>query len=203
MEMRTVMGRASDAAVAVVRGIGPGEWELPTPCPELTVGALLDHLHHWTAVVGPAAGRKLTAAERTAPERAGEPAPEDAFTALPDGAEAFAAGAARTAAVWGEPAAWEGEASLTGEGSMPAPFVGGILLDEWLLHGWDLAVATGQTLRVDEEAAAALYEDVAGRAEMARRFGAFGPEVPVPADAPLFDRALGLSGRDPHWKPSS
>jgi hypothetical protein len=29
----------------------------------------------------------------------------------------------------------------------------------------------------------------------------FGPEVTVPADAPLQDRLLGLIGRDPAWAP--
>ncbi|MFD0508431.1 hypothetical protein ACFQ0G_47865 [Streptomyces chiangmaiensis] len=81
-----------------------------------------------------------------------------------------------------------------------ARFIGGIVLGEWLLHGWDLAVATGQKLNVDDELAAALYEDIAGKAEMARRYGVFGPEVSVPPTAPLFDRALGLAGRDPSWK---
>jgi hypothetical protein len=31
--------------------------------------------------------------------------------------------------------------------------------------------------------------------------GLFGPVVPVPADAPLFDRLLGQTGRDPRWTP--
>jgi hypothetical protein len=29
--------------------------------------------------------------------------------------------------------------------------------------------------------------------------GLFGPLVPVPDDAPLFDRLIGLTGRDPSW----
>ncbi|WP_331766319.1 TIGR03086 family metal-binding protein [Embleya sp. NBC_00896] len=123
------------------------------------------------------------------------------FTAEPGWAQAYAARSAATAAVWSDPRAWTGETSMTGGGPMPAGLVGGIVLGEWLLHGWDLAVATGQTLTVDDELAGVLYEDVAGKAETARKYHVFGPEVGVPETAPLFDRVLGLAGRDPLWKP--
>ena len=36
-----------------------------------------------------------------------------------------------------------------------------------------------------------------GTSSIAR--GPFGPIIEVPADAPVLDRAVGLSGRDPNW----
>jgi uncharacterized protein (TIGR03086 family) len=189
------MTRASEAAVDIVRGIGPDELDGRTPCPEMRVGALANHLIFQTAVRGHAAGLKLPPEARAEQVREGHD-----FTAEPGWAEEYAARSAATAAVWSDPQAWQGETSMTGGGGMPAGFVGGIVLGEWLLHGWDLAVATGQTLHVDDEVAAALYEDVAGRAEMARKYGVYGPEVAVPTTAPQFERALGLAGRDPSWK---
>ncbi|WP_159049541.1 hypothetical protein [Streptomyces sp. NRRL WC-3618] len=53
---------------------------------------------------------------------------------------------------------------------------------------------------MDDELAAALHEDIAGKAEIARRYGVYGPEVAVSADASLFERAWGLAGRDPSWR---
>ena len=70
------------------------------------------------------------------------------------------------------------------------------------MHGWDLAVATGQTFDPDPDALQACYEFTLAAAEPgAPRDGLFGPIVAVPDDAPLLDRASGLAGRDPAWTP--
>jgi hypothetical protein len=37
----------------------------------------------------------------------------------------------------------------------------------------------------------------------ASREGLLGPVVPVPDDAPAFDRVLGIAGRDPAWTPTT
>lgn len=78
--------------------------------------------------------------------------------------------------------------------------VGGLALDELVLHGWDLARATGQAVAYDRPELDAVHG-------MVKQFregdveGLFGPAVPVPDDAPLLDRILGLAGRDPAWQP--
>ncbi|MEU3554938.1 maleylpyruvate isomerase N-terminal domain-containing protein [Streptomyces fragilis] len=212
METRFLMTRAAAVAVDIVRGIGPDALDLPTPCPGMRTGVLVNHLIEFTGEPAQAAGRKQppsarddtvrgqrddtvrdhTARDHTARARD--------LTAEPDRAEEFALQAAETAAVWSTPEAWTGETALAGTARMPARFIGGIVRGEWLLHGWDLAVATGQEAAVDEELAAALYEDIAGKADMARKYGVFGPEVAVAPTAPLFHRALGLAGRDPAWR---
>ena len=72
------------------------------------------------------------------------------------------------------------------------------------MHGWDLAVATGQPYEVDPVVAQACLEFGEGFAAGApeARDQMYGPVVPVPDDAPVVDRLLGQTGRDPAWKPS-
>ncbi|MFD2083567.1 hypothetical protein [Actinopolymorpha cephalotaxi] len=76
-----------------------------------------------------------------------------------------------------------------------------MLFDELVLHGWDLAVATGQSLDCPDDVARAAYDATARSAEQAREMGLFGPPVEVPTRASELDRVLALSGRDPRWTP--
>jgi uncharacterized protein (TIGR03086 family) len=79
----------------------------------------------------------------------------------------------------------------------PAADVAALNIAEMILHGWDLAVATGQEYTVSDEAAAAALAAVEANADLFRQYQGFAPEVPVPASASALDRALGLSGRNP------
>ena len=102
----------------------------------------------------------------------------------------------RAGAAWGRPEVWDGEVENS---PMPAAALGEMGLIEIVLHGWDLAKATGQTVTLDDDVAAEVLRCVAATADQGRQFEAYGPEVKVPDDASDLDRAIALAGRDPAW----
>jgi uncharacterized protein (TIGR03086 family) len=77
-----------------------------------------------------------------------------------------------------------------------------VALTEVVIHGWDVAVATGQPYNVSDDAAEAVREHMAGFTADGPVEGIFGPAVDVDAGTAPLDRALALSGRDPDWRPA-
>lgn len=166
----------------------------PTPCAAISVAGLLDHL------VGLTTAFRM-AAEKTVP--GGGPR-ADAANLAADWRTRLPAQLDGLVDAWREPGAWDGTAQAGGV-QMPAPVMAVVALDELVVHGWDLAVATGQEFVPDDAALAVVAAFTASMAEPGQeesRAGLFGPVVPVPADAPAFHRALGDAGRDPHWTPA-
>lgn len=65
------------------------------------------------------------------------------------------------------------------------------------MHTWDLARATGQDERLDEERCRTLYQGMQPLDDVLRQSGQYGPKVPVPGDADWQTRLLGFIGRTP------
>jgi uncharacterized protein (TIGR03086 family) len=187
------LGPQAAEVARVVAGVRDDQLGAPTPCAGTPVAGLLDHLVGLTEAFRRAGakegvgGAATASAEHLAPDwRSRVPAQLDAL-----------------AAAWRDPAAWQGVVEVGGV-QLPADVMGAVALDEVTVHGWDLAVATGQRYDVEPAAAEACLGYVTLMAQPGNeqvRDGQFGPPVPVPDDAPVFDRVLALAGRDPAWRP--
>jgi uncharacterized protein (TIGR03086 family) len=177
------LGPAASEVERLLDGVTDDRLAGPTPCP----------------------GYPVAARKTTAPERADESGPGLARAEHldPGWRTLLPRRLAELAAAWRDPAAWEGMTEAGGV-RMPAELTGAVALDELVLHGWDLARATGQPFSCDPASTAAVLEFTRASAQpeqAAGREGLFGPVVEVAEDAPALERALGFAGRDPAWTP--
>lgn len=100
---------------------------------------------------------------------------------------------------WRREPAWQG-LTRAGGVDLPGEVAGLVALDEVVLHGWDLARATGQNYEIDDETAAALLVFV-GDFDPDGTPGMFGPALETAPDATAFEQVLARAGRDPAWAP--
>ncbi|GAB6898234.1 TIGR03086 family metal-binding protein [Kineosporia succinea] len=173
---------------------GVRDLEGPTPCGKWPVEQVLDHL------LGLSYAFTLGAAKQSLP--VGGPPPEPTG-ALPEGwRDELPRRLGTLAAAWADPSAWQGVTTVGGV-AMPGEVCALVALDEVVVHSWDLAVATGQELTVHPDVAGALLTFWSAQegadGDLPLRSAIFGEVVEVPAGAPVFERVLGLTGRDPRW----
>ena len=174
-------------------GVDDNQLGAATPCAGWSVAVLLGHLLGLTVA--------FTAAATKGPSPAGAPEPDGDLPA--DWKAQLRERLDALVTAWRAPGAWEGETEAGGV-TMPAEIMGVVALDELVLHGWDLARATGQPFHADPASVQASLGFAASMSEPgqeAGREGLYGPVVPVPGDAPDLDRLLGFAGRDPRWAP--
>lgn len=186
------LGAAAERVARLAEGIADEQLGDPTPCPEYSVRELLAHLAGLSLAFRDAARKQFGPTTATPPGSSPPVLADDWRTSLPKALDELAA-------AWREPEAWQGDTQAGGV-DLPAAVMGRVALDELLIHGWDLARASGQTYEVSEEelrVSEALLTPADDPGE-----GFFGPVVAVRAGAPLLDRVIGLSGRRPDWRPA-
>src|SRR5215213_4857324 len=125
---------AVQRAIAVITSVADDELGLPTPCPDACVGDLVDH-------IGVFAVRFTAVALKQSDGETPAPPPPSGTNLEPGWRQRISRNLAALAGAWRDPAAWRGT-SFAGGIEMPGAVAGLVALDELLVHGWDIAVAT-------------------------------------------------------------
>jgi uncharacterized protein (TIGR03086 family) len=177
--------RALDATGAIVAGIGPGQWSRPTPCEGWDVRHLTNHLvsgNFWAAEL--AAGKTI--------EEVGDRLDGDVLG--DDPADAYGRSAAVAAAAFEAPGALDAPCAVS-YGPVPGSVYAGHRYIDLVVHGWDLASATGQDTRLDPALVQACFEIIEPQVELLRVSGVFGEDLEAPAGADEQTRLLAMLGR--------
>jgi uncharacterized protein (TIGR03086 family) len=184
MDTVKALAAAYDQAQNLAAGLNPALLGAPTPCADWDLRTTLNHL------VGVTWMFTLVNQNQAAGEDAGDVIGHDP-------AAAVAAAAAANLASWHQPEALEGDRTYP-FGTFPAPAAALVNLEEVVVHNWDIAKATSQTLTPDEQVTTMVYEFCRSiPLDAFRAHGAFGPEVPISEFAPILDRLVALLGRQP------
>lgn len=188
------MTDASARTARLLDGVRDDQLGGPTPCADLSVGEMVAHLGGLGAAFAAAAAKDLGTVT--------DSPPADGGYRLDDGwRKDYPANLATLARAWTSPGAWEGMTRVGGV-DLPGQVCGLVALTEVVIHGWDVAVATGQPYTVEDGIAAALVDHLTAFTAGGPVEGLFGPIVDIGHDAADIDRVLALSGRDPNWRPT-
>ena len=175
-------------AEGLVAAIRAEQWTAPTPCSEWDVRALVGHVVSGNQLFADLLDGATTLEEfrRTAP---GDVLGDRPVPAFHDAAQALLA-------AFRLPGALDRPVTVP-FGTVPGAVALHLRLTEILVHGWDLARATGQPVHFDDAlieqefqfGSQALTQPPPGRTP-------FAASSDVPVDAPALDRLAALLGRD-------
>lgn len=183
---------AARRMAGLLAGIRDSQLTAPTPC-DIPLGALLDHVNGLTLAF-------TWAAEKEFPDGPSRPPSADAARLPPDWRTRITEQLDALVAAWRAPDAWQGMTQAGGV-DLPGDTAGHVAMNELVVHGWDIARASGQPYEAGEDEVAACLAFVTPTVEQsggAGIEGLFGPAVDVPCDAPPLARLLGMTGRTPY-----
>jgi uncharacterized protein (TIGR03086 family) len=177
-----LLQRADDQLRRVISRLSPAHAGLPTPCSEFNLRALVNHIVYDVQVFT----AMIIGGQRGSPDvdRLGD-----------NWLAAYSSSADLLLSTWRSRGTGGTLTSRMGE--LPATWALGQHTSDLVVHAWDISRATGNTDELDPELAEAAL--AWGRENLKPEFRgqAFGPEVPVPENAPVYDRLAGYFGRTP------
>lgn len=172
--------RKDEALLANVR---PEQYGDPTPCPDYDVRTLANHLAGFVQLFAAGVNQRTYDGDVRS------------FT-TDDPAGEFRRGADDMLHGWRSIGIDPPRRVMGGE--MPGDAVLSVVLMEYVTHGCDLAIATGQPVPfTDDELRVTLDRARRTLPPDQRSAATIDTEIPVPDDAPALDRLLGFMGRRP------
>ncbi len=188
MDLETLYRRTIASWTDRVLAVGPEQWAEPTPCADWDVRALVNHVvgeDLWTEpLVGGATIQEV-----------GDRLDGDLLGSDPRGAALDAAARASTAVAAALPSG--GKVHLSYGDEDLEEYLRQLAADH-LIHGWDLAAATGGAVDLDPELVTEVAAWFAEREELYRSAGVVGPRVSEAGDDAQ-SQLIAAAGRDPGW----
>lgn len=169
----------------IVAAIPADRWQASTPCADWDVCALVNHLvsgNWWAAKLG--AGATIAqVSDRLDGDRLGC-----------DPTAAYAASAEAASDAFHRPGALQAPCAVS-YGPVSGSVYAGHRFIDVLIHGWDLATATGQATALDDDLAEACRKLTEPQIDVLRASGAFGEGMSAAPDAGAQARLLAMLGR--------
>jgi uncharacterized protein (TIGR03086 family) len=185
IDLPEVHAAALEHARRPIAGVRDDQWAQVSDCDEWTVRELVNHIvtgNYWAAELG--SGLTI---EAVGDRLDGDVLGTDPLRAYDDSSMV-------AAAVFRAPGAMEAPCAVS-YGPVPGEIYCGHRFIDVLIHGWDVAVSTGQDTVLDPELVEACLEVIEPQRDMLTGSGAFGTPADVPEGANRQTELLAVLGR--------
>lgn len=193
MDLVAMFVQASREFGARVHAVQESQWGEPTPDTEWNVADLVGHLveeHRWAPPL--LHGMDLDSAGKIVEGTRSLPVHGGVGANLAQEWDEAMAGSIDAVT---EPGAVDRQVALS-RGATPASTYIAEMIFDAVVHAWDLGKAINYPAELPEELVAAVYSQVAEMGDLSGS-GLFNAPVAVADDAPLIDKLVAATGRDP------
>jgi uncharacterized protein (TIGR03086 family) len=192
-DLVALFAEASREFGARVHAVDESQWGAPTPDSEWTVADLVNHVideHRWMPPL--LHGLDLESAGKVVEGTRSLPVDGGVGANLAQEWDEAATGSSDAVT---EPGALERSVSLSRGPTPSAQYVGEMIADA-TVHAWDLGTAVGYREPLPDDLVSFVWEQFSGLGDLSPT-GMFAPPVPVSDDAPLIDKLIAATGRNP------